>query len=1048
MSAWKERVALIASWLRPRNIYQALGWLLACVMVPLLLGAMALLVVQWRQEHELAQKQLSTLAQTLVQAVDGELNYGRAQLEVIAASTVIDAHQWQQLHHFACEVASRRPGTVIAMLGPDGQGLLNTAVPWGKPLANIWKLGEEHREVLWEGRALPLSSQTITRKVFEQGQMVYSDLYYGMNLRQPTLSLSVPVVRQGEVRYALVLAFPPALLEKVIRSAVNAPGLRVAIVDRRGIVVATNAAAASRVGDRAISIPIVHGSPSGHYEVTAPDGMPLRGAYAVSAVNGFEIRTSMERPFPSASFISTGWLALMLVALLTSGLLASLLGRRMAHPLRELAQRSLSGQPPPNGPPSGIAEIDALAQALRNGAEAERQRLQEHLLRVMAQQKEALVEQSEARLKRVLDQLFVFVGVLDLDGRMLECNVSPLQRAGIHSGDVIGIPFWQCHWWIYDDAVAQQVRRAAQRAAHGETVRFDAHARFAGGELLTIDVQLAPLRDDAGRITNVIASGVDVEDRVAALRELEMSEARAVESARRFDAAHRMLEATLEAAPVGIAVADPNCQLLQINHAGAELLGIASAANRGLAGQSLRGWQHKPDTHEAVPLLPDQWPLQRAMVQRRVVTSIIDIAPVDGAVRRRTVLMSAAPVLDAAGDVIAGVVVQVDITKRVQAEAALRRADRQKDEFLATLAHELRNPLAPICTAAELIRLRDPADATVRHAGVVIERQVSHLSRLVDDLLEVSRITLGTIQLRQEMLDLGAVALSAVESVRTTLVASGLTLEQHIAQPSVRVNGDATRLVQCILNLLNNAVKFTPQGGRIALRVEQQGPMAVIEVGDSGSGISPGNLERIFELFVQEQPSGFGNSGLGIGLALTRRLVELHGGTIRAASAGPGHGSTFRIELPAVGAADAGSQPAAANGAADGAGARVLVVDDNRDAAETLAEVLAMSGFSTIVECSGEAALLAAERDAPDAVLLDIGLPDINGYEVCQRIRRSGVQRQPVVIALTGWGQDKDRDRATAAGFNGHLKKPAEPNRIIALLKELLAASGGGDAKP
>jgi CheY-like chemotaxis protein len=215
-------------------------------------------------------------------------------------------------------------------------------------------------------------------------------------------------------------------------------------------------------------------------------------------------------------------------------------------------------------------------------------------------------------------------------------------------------------------------------------------------------------------------------------------------------------------------------------------------------------------------------------------------------------------------------------------------------------------------------------------------------------------------------------------------------------------------------------------------------------VSDNGNGISPDNLERIFELFVQEQPSGYGNTGLGIGLALTRKLVELHGGTVRAASAGPSHGSTFRIELPAVGAAAAGHLPDTATRAMDGAGASVLVVDDNRDAAETLGELLMMSGFRCTVACSGEAAVRAVERDAPDAVLLDIGLPDIDGYEVCGRIRRLRISNQPVVIALTGWGQDSDRDRATAAGFNGHLTKPAEPDRIIALLRELLTAPRGG----
>ena len=239
---------------------------------------------------------------------------------------------------------------------------------------------------------------------------------------------------------------------------------------------------------------------------------------------------------------------------------------------------------------------------------------------------------------------------------------------------------------------------------------------------------------------------------------------------------------------------------------------------------------------------------------------------------------------------------------RVHAEEELRRASRQKDEFLATLAHELRNPLAPIQTAVEVIRLRDPADAAVQRSRIIIERQALHLTRLVDDLLDVSRITLGTIDLRLEMVDLGTVTISAIESVKPTLEAAGLTLEQQISQPAPLVRGDAFRLVQCVLNLLHNAVKFTPRAGHIVVRVAQDGPKAIVEVSDTGIGIAPANLERIFELFMQEHPSGFGNTGLGIGLALTRKLVTLHGGTIRAASGPPHQGSSFRIELPVVGA--------------------------------------------------------------------------------------------------------------------------------------------------
>ena len=664
----------------------------------------------------------------------------------------------------------------------------------------------------------------------------------------------------------------------------------------------------------------------------------------------------------------------------------------------------------------------------------------EHALRIVAQQQELVVKQSETRLKRVIDQLIVFVWIVDLDGWLVECNAAPLQRAGIKAEDVIGKRLWESCWVVHDAAVAQPLREAVQRAAQGETTRFDVRCRFAGGELSMVDLQLAPLRDDAGRIISVIASGVDVQARVAALRDLETSEARAVDAARRLDAERRMLQATLEAAPVGIALADSRGHLLQFNEAGATLLGIAGVADRSRASHTLRSWQHPPGAHGAVPLPPDQWPLREALTQLRTVTNTIDIAPPDGSVRRRTVLMSAAPVLDATGNLLGGVLVQVDMTERVQAEAAMRQAARQKDEFLATLAHELRNPLAPIRTAVELIRQRNPPDEGVQRARATIERQVLHLSRLVDDLVDVSRMTRGTIRLRPERLDLGTVAVAAVESVRSTLEAAGLTLEQHIARPPALVSGDAARLVQCLVNVLNNAVKFTPRGGQVKLRVTQEGPMAVVEVSDTGAGIESSNLERVFDIFMQEHPSGFGGTGLGIGLALTRKLVELHGGTVKAASAGTGHGSAFRIELPLAANTVAGPPLPAAIRVPDGAGARVLVVDDNRDAADLLGEFLAMSGFTSTRAYCGEAAVSAVCQEEPDAVLLDIGLPDIDGYEVCRRIRRLSVAQQPVVIALTGWAQDKDRDRATAAGFNAHLTKPAEPDQVIALLQKLLAA--------
>lgn len=1017
--------------LTPRNINQAFRWLLAAVMVPLLLGAFVLLAVQARQEEHLANDHLAALARTLIQAVDRELDYGRGQLEVIAAAPAIDAQDWQELQRFSAEIAGRRAGSHIVLARPDGQLLVNTAVPWGQPLANIWKYDDDDRLVEWEGRRLPLRWKAQSRQVLD-GRTVYSDLFFGGTTQRPTLALSVPVVRQGQVRYALTLAFPPELVKRLIDASVEATGMRVLVVDRRGLVVASNAASTVQLADAVAPVAVAPGSSAGHYEITGRDGTRLRAAYAVSSLNGFIVRVALpaSEVFSLGQVNSAGWLALVLASLAASILLAGLLGRRLAQPLRELAQIAGSGAPQVDHPATGIAEIDALAHALQLGAQAERRRAEEHVLRIGAQQQQALLEASEERLKRVLDQLFVFVNVLDLEGRLLQSNFAPLDEAGILVEEVIGRPFWECHWWQHPAAETQRVRDAVQRAARGETVRFDTVARFSGPDLLAVDLQLAPLRDEEGRITSLIASSVNIQSRTLALRKLQQSEAAA-------DAARRLLEATLDAAPVGITLADPQGHVLRINRAGAELSGVnpAGDGNRPILSSppaacvSLAG--------EPVPLTREEWPLHRALRERVAVTKIVNLTSPDAVAPHATVLMSAAPVLDSRGKTIAGVMVQVDITQRVNAEAALRRADRQKDEFLATLAHELRNPLGPIRSAAELIRLSQPADPRVQRARAIIDRQVSHLARLVDDLLDVSRITLGTIRLRKETLDLAAIAGAAVESTRVTAEGARLQLEQEIEEPHASVSGDATRLLQCVLNLLNNAVKFTPAGGRIVVRVLQEDARAVLEVQDNGNGIAPANLEQIFGLFAQEHPSGTdGNTGLGIGLALTRRLVELHDGSVRAFSAGPGHGSAFRIELPAVSAQAA--DPAHATAAPDGDGARILIVDDNQDAADLLGEILVMRGFSATSVYSGEAAVTAVKQDSPDAVLLDIGLPDIDGYEVCRRITRAALLKPPHLIALTGWGQDEDLDRTAAAGFSAHLTKPADPDRIIAVLRELL----------
>ncbi|MBX3470418.1 MAG: PAS domain-containing protein [Planctomycetes bacterium] len=386
----------------------------------------------------------------------------------------------------------------------------------------------------------------------------------------------------------------------------------------------------------------------------------------------------------------------------------------------------------------------------------------------------------------------------------------------------------------------------------------------------------------------------------------------------------------------------------------------------------------------------------------------------------------------------------LEITEQKRAQQALREADRRKDEFLAMLAHELRNPLAPIRTAVQLLRLRGQGPELAR-ARDVIERQAEHLARLVDDLLEVSRITSGKIRLKREAVDLGAVVARAVEASRPLLDARRHALTVTAPDRPLRCEGDPIRLAQVLANLLNNAAKYTPEGGQVALVCEVDGGEAVLTVRDTGPGIPPDMLEKVFELFTQVDRSlDRAQGGLGIGLTLARRLVELHGGTLRA-RADETPGATLQVRLPLLPAAPPVAAPADAPPRA-GAGRRVLVVDDNADAADTLAELLGVFGHAARAVHDGPRALEAAREAPPEVVFLDIGLPGMDGYEVARRLKAAhpGV----VLVALTGYGQDDDVRQCREAGFDHHRVKPVDVMALLALLGDPTAPTPAEARRP
>jgi PAS domain S-box-containing protein len=394
-------------------------------------------------------------------------------------------------------------------------------------------------------------------------------------------------------------------------------------------------------------------------------------------------------------------------------------------------------------------------------------------------------------------------------------------------------------------------------------------------------------------------------------------------------------------------------------------------------------------------------------------------------------------VRDASGAVVRFVGNVVDVTEQKRAEQALAEANRRKDEFLSMLAHELRNPLAPIRNALEVMRRCPPNDPRVGETRDMIDRNVTRLTRLVDDLLDVSRITLGKIRLEQEKVKLAAIVQEAIEISMPLIQSREHSLSVHLEDEALFVRGDATRLTQVVANVLNNAAKYTDDGGQISVTLSRQDDRAILRVKDTGIGIGPDILDSLFDPFTQADRSlDRSQGGLGIGLTVVRRLVELHGGNVTVFSEGPGLGSEFVIQLPIVTSETLETpvlvRPAPAP--VKGPTRRVLVVDDNVDAANSLALLIRLDGHDVRVSHGGQSALEIGERFQPDVIVLDIGLPGMDGYEVARHLRRKPTTAASLLIALTGYGQTEDYRRSREAGFDHHLVKPVDPKAVRQLL--------------
>ncbi len=553
------------------------------------------------------------------------------------------------------------------------------------------------------------------------------------------------------------------------------------------------------------------------------------------------------------------------------------------------------------------------------------------------------------------------------------------------------------------------------------------------------------LRDQNARLQRLVgdmrAKLAEPEDIIRAIRQGEI-DALVVEQAghdevfavQPFDSIYRaMVEETL---PWGVWLAKPDGMPIYV-----------SRRFLSLVKTSLREMREKGQFHflEA----PVREPIDREWTRCRATTEPFDVEySVKGEDETERTIWTHAISARAMDGSTYWVGINLDVTERKhfqreleQQAFALREADRRKDEFLATLAHELRNPLAPIRAAVHILKLSSIFDNDLQHALSMIDRQVKHMVRLIDDLLDVSRITHGVIELRREPVTLASVIEQAMDAARPNVEAGRheIVLEQPVE--AITVYADPIRLAQVFGNLINNACKYTQPGGRIRVVARRDGDDAVVSVIDNGIGIPADKLESIFEMFAQldirlERSSG----GLGIGLTLAKRLVQLHGGAISAQSAGPGKGTELVVRLPVCppllerAQADAPEAPAVDC-------RRILVVDDNHDAALSLSKLLRISGHETTTAHDAPSAMEAAEKIRPEVILLDLGLPGVNGYEVCRQMRQQPWGRDARIIAVTGWGQGEDRRKSREAGFDGHFVKPVDYEALTRLLADLLPIS-------
>lgn len=641
---------------------------------------------------------------------------------------------------------------------------------------------------------------------------------------------------------------------------------------------------------------------------------------------------------------------------------------------------------------------------------------------------EEALRQSEARFRALMEQAPFSVQVFAPDGRTIRVNRAWEDLWGIKAEEA-------GRYNILEDSqleargIQDYVRRAfAGQAARIPPIQYNPNETIPGitqqdDPRRWLSAVIYPLKDSAGRVSEVVLIHEDITARTLAEEALKENRDRLRESEEKL----RLLANTI---PQLAWMAHPDGHVFWYNRRWYEYTGTTPDQMES------EGWRSVLDP-DVVPKVLERW--QESLRSDEPFDMVFPLRGADG--EFRPFLTRISPLRDSDGRVLHWCGTNTDVSDIKRMEEALRETDRRKDEFLATLAHELRNPLAPIRNSLQILKMPRVDAKTARQTREMMERQVHHLVRLVDDLLDVSQVMRGKIELRAEPVELATVVARAVETAQPLIDIREHQLDIALPPDSLLVHADAIRVSQAIANLLMNAAKYTEGSGNIALSAAREDNEAVLRVRDNGIGIDPQMLAQVFDLFVQaDHAASRSQGGLGLGLTLVKNIVEMHGGQVEAYSDGPGKGSEFVLRLPLLSsdapdpeeiAPDERQQESAPPGH------RLLVVDDNDDAARSLAMLLRLQGHDVQVANDGASALEVATALRPALIFLDLGMPGMDGYEVARRIRQTAGLQQTVLAALTGWGQQEDRRRTAEAGFDHHLVKPVEPKVLENLLADL-----------